>query len=135
MAVWIFVLTASHVRQWQKEVFRRFYGHPGIYEDQCRRDGFSLDQKRTEVAENDIPDIIARWRNLPEEENRTRKDKSFFVPVEEIRENDYVLSMNKYREVEREAVEYVKPEVILGRIDNLETEISAAFAEFRAKFL
>ena len=58
------------------------------------------------MAENDIPDIIARWRNLPEEENRTRKGKSFFVPVEEIRENDYVLSMNKYREVEREAVEY-----------------------------
>ena len=98
-------------------------------------DGYSLDQKRTEVQENDIPDIIARFNNLAGEENRTRKDKSFLVPVKEIQDNDYVLSMNKYKEVEREVVEYEKPEVILGRIDALESEISAALAEFRAKFL
>ncbi len=98
-------------------------------------DGYSLDQKRTEVQENDIPDIIARYNNLAGEESRTRKDKSFLVPVKEIQDNDYVLSMNKYKEVEREVVEYEKPDVILGRIDALESEISAALAEFRAKFL
>ena len=98
-------------------------------------DGYTLDQKRTECEENDIPDVIARYNNLAGEETRTRKDKSFLVPVEEIRENDYVLSMNKYKEVEREVVEYDKPEVILDRIDTLETEISAALAEFRSKFL
>ena len=98
-------------------------------------DGFSLDQRRQEVEENDIPDVIARFNNLAGEETRTRKGKSFLVPVDEIRENDYVLSMNKYKEVEREVVEYDKPEVILDRIGNLETEISAALAEFRAKFL
>ena len=98
-------------------------------------DGFSLDQKRTEVQENDIPDVIARFNNLAGEEARTRKDKSFLVPVKEIQDNDYVLSMNKYKEVEREVVEYEKPEVILDRIDALEGEISAALAEFRAKFL
>ena len=94
-----------------------------------------MDQKRTEVQENDIPDIISRYNNLAGEENRTRKDKSFLVPVKEIQDNDYVLSMNKYKEVEREVVEYEKPDVILGRIDALESEISAALAEFRAKFL
>ena len=98
-------------------------------------DGYSLDQKRTAVQENDIPDIIARFNNLAGEESRTRKDKSFLVPVKEIQDNDYVLSMNKYKEVEREVVEYEKPDVILGRIDALESEISAALAEFRAKFL
>ena len=98
-------------------------------------DGYSLDQKRTEVQENDIPDVIARYNNLAGEENRTRKDKSFLVPVKEIQDNDYVLSMNKYKEVEHEVVEYEKPDVILGRIDALESEISAALAEFRAKFL
>ena len=98
-------------------------------------DGYSLDQKRQEVPENDIPDIIARFNNLAGEENRTRKDKSFLVPVKEIQDNDYVLSMNKYKEVEREVVEYEKPDVILGRIDALESEISEALAEFRAKFL
>lgn len=98
-------------------------------------DGFSLDQKRNEVQENDIPDVIARFDNLTGEESRTRKDKSFLVPAEEIRANDYVLSINKYKEVEREVVEYEKPDVIMGRIDALESEISAALAEFRAKFL
>lgn len=97
-------------------------------------DGFSLDQRRQEVEENDIPDVIARFES-PEEETRTRKDKSFLVPVDEIRENDYVLSMNKYKEVEREVVEYEKPDVILGRIDALQSEISDALAEFRAKFM
>ena len=98
-------------------------------------DGFTLDQKRTECEENDIPDIISRFRNLAEEENRSRKDKSFFVPAEDIRENDYVLSMNKYKEVEREKVVYDAPEVILGRIESLESEISAAINEFRTKFM
>ncbi len=98
-------------------------------------DGYSLDQKRTEVEENDIPDVIARWKNLDAEAKRSRKEQSFLVPVEEIREKVYDLSINKYKEVEREVVEYDKPEVILDRIDTLETEISAALAEFRAKFL
>ena len=96
-------------------------------------DGYTLDQKRTECDENDIPDIISRFRNLTAEESR--KDKSFFVPVDEIRENDYVLSMNKYKEVEREQVVYDAPEVILRRIENLESEIHAAINEFRTKFM
>ena len=87
------------------------------------------------TCKNDIPDIISRFRNLAEEENRSHKDKSFFVPVEDIRENDYVLSMNKYKEVEREKVVYDAPEVILGRIESLESEISAAINEFRTKFM
>lgn len=98
-------------------------------------DGYTLDQKRTECTENDIPDVIARFNSLAAEEDRTRKDKSFFVPVEEIRQNDYVLSMNKYKEVEREVVEYEKPDVVLGRIEALESEITAALKEFREKFM
>ena len=100
-----------------------------------KADGFSLDQKRTEIQENDIPDVIRRYENLADEESRTRKDQSFLVPVDEIRANDYVLSINKYKEVEREVVEYEKPDVILDRIDTLETEIGAALKEFRAKYL
>ncbi len=60
-------------------------------------DGYSLDQKRTEVEENDIPDVVARFNNLKAEEQRTRKDKSFLVPVDEIRNNDYVLSSTSIR--------------------------------------
>ena len=86
-------------------------------------DGYSLDQRRQEVAENDIPDVIERFHNLAGEEGRTRKDQSFLVPVQEIRDNDYDLSFNKYKEVERVVVEHEDPMVILHRIEQLENEI------------
>src|SRR5699024_7340795 len=69
-------------------------------------DGYSLDDKRSLVEENDIPDIVARFNNLEAEKDRERTDKSFFVPVEELRENDYDLSINKYKEIEYEELEY-----------------------------
>ena len=100
-----------------------------------KADGYSLDQKRNEVAENDIPDVIARFHNLEGESDRTRKEQSFLVPVDEIREKGYDLSMNKYKEVEREVVTYDAPEVIMERIVNLETQINNALNEFRAKFM
>jgi type I restriction enzyme M protein len=96
-----------------------------------KADGFSLDDKRNAVAENDIPDIIARFHNLEGEAERTRKDKSFLVPVEEIREKGYDLSINKYKEIEREKVEYEASEVIMGRIEKLETEIQCAMIDLR----
>jgi type I restriction enzyme M protein len=98
-------------------------------------DGYSLDQKRNEVEENDIPDVIARFKNLKAEEARTRKDKSFLVPVQEIRDNDYDLSINKYKEIERVKVEYGAPEVIFARIEKLQSEINEAMKEFRSKFM
>lgn len=94
-----------------------------------KADGFSLDQKRDEIKENDIPDVIARFKNLKAEESRSRKEQSFLVPVAEIIANDYDLSINKYKEVEREKVEYEKPEVIFGRIKGLEEEINCAVAD------
>ena len=98
-------------------------------------DGFSLDQKRTEVKENDIPDVVARFHNPDGEKARTRKDKSFLVPVEEIRQNGYDLSINKYKEVEREEVHYEAPEVIFGEIEGLVGNIQSALADFREKYL
>lgn len=98
-------------------------------------DGYSLDQKRNEVEEDDIPDVIARFKNLKAEEARTRKDKSFLVPVQEIRDNDYDLSINKYKEIERVKVEYDAPEVIFARIEKLQSEINEAMKEFRSKFM
>ena len=100
-----------------------------------KADGYSLDQKRNEVAESDIPDIIARFHNLAAEEERTRKEQSFLVPVDEIREKGYDLSINKYKEVEREVVTYDAPEVIMERITTLETQINNALNEFRKKFM
>lgn len=100
-----------------------------------KADGFSLDDKRAVVSENDIPDIIKRFHNLDAEESRTRKEQSFLVPVDEIIANDYDLSINKYKEVEKVKVEYEEPSVVLGRIESLQSEITASIAEFREKYL
>ena len=100
-----------------------------------RADGFSLDDKRNQIDENDIPDIIARYHNLAGEAERTRKDQSFLVSVEEIRENDYSLAINKYKEVEREKVVYDAPEVILKRFEQLQSEITSAVQYFKTKYM
>ncbi len=100
-----------------------------------KADGYTLDQKRTECPENDIPDVIARFKNMDAEATRTRKEQSFLVPVDEIRNNDYDLSINKYKEVERVKVEYEAPEVIFGKIATLQQDINNAMAEFKEKYL
>ena len=96
-----------------------------------KADGFSLDDKRNPIADNDIPDVIARFKNLAAEESRSRKDQSFLVPKDEIVANGYDLSINKYKEVEKVKVLYEKPEVVLGRIETLQGEITEAFKELR----
>jgi len=100
-----------------------------------KADGYSLDDKRNEIQDNDIPDIIQRFHHLEAEKSRTRKDQSFFVPAQEIRDNDYSLAINKYKEVERERVVYDAPEVILSRFETLQQEINEAMAEFRTKYM
>ena len=88
-----------------------------------KADGYSLDDKRQPVKENDIEDIIKRFHNLEEEKDRKRTEQSFFVDVEEIRENDFDLSINKYKEIEYEEVHYDPPAVILDRIEKMEEEV------------
>ena len=95
-------------------------------------DGFSLDDKRTPVAENDIDDIIERFHNLDKEADRKRTDKSFFVPKGEIVDNDYDLSINKYKKVEYVAVEYPPTSEILANIEKIEAEIAREMAELKS---
>ncbi|NCD10270.1 MAG: SAM-dependent DNA methyltransferase [Negativicutes bacterium] len=92
-------------------------------------EGFSLDDKRTPIADNDIPDIIARFKNIVGEKDRQRTDKSFLVPKEEIVANDYDLSINKYKKVEYVAEEYPTPLEIMTDLNELEMQITAGLAE------
>ncbi len=92
-------------------------------------DGYSLDDKRTPVAENDIPDIIARFKHLEAEAERARTEKSFFVPKEEIVGNDYDLSINKYKKVEYVPVEYPSTMEIMAELHELEMEIMKGLSE------
>ena len=85
-------------------------------------DGFTLDDQRKETKTNDIPDIVSRYHNLETETNRLRTDKSFLVPFEDIKANDWDLSINRYKEVVYNEVTYANPSVIIQDIKNLQEE-------------
>ena len=107
-------------------------GHGGtdnVWFYDMKADGFSLDDKRSEVKENDIPDIIERFRNLDGETDRKRTEQSFFVPKQEIVDNDYDLSINKYKETEYVPVEYPPTEEIMAELRELEMKIGEEMEE------
>ena len=96
-----------------------------------KADGYSLDDKRSETTDNDIPNILARFANLEGEVDRAKTEQSFFVSKDDIVENNYDLSINRYKEVVYEKVEYDAPDVILDRLTTLNTEIAAKTEELR----
>lgn len=107
-------------------------GHGGtekVWFYDMKADGKSLDDKRTPVAENDIPDIVARFHHLEGEEERQRTEQSFFVTKQEIADNDYDLSINKYKQVEYVPVEYPPTSEIIADLRQLGKEIGAAMDE------
>ncbi len=96
-----------------------------------KADGKSLDDKRADVPENDIPDILARFADMGNEASRARTDQSFLVPKEEIAENGYDLSINKYKETPYVPVTYPPTAEILGNLETLETDIASGLRELR----
>ena len=95
-------------------------------------DGYSLDDKRTaldEVNFGDIEDIKKHFKNREKENPIDRKKKYFFVPIKEIKDKDWDLSISKYREIEYEEVEYEKPSVIKKKIIQLEEDILKGLKE------
>lgn len=97
-----------------------------------KSDGFSLDDKRINLGnDGDISDIIERFHNLEKEADKKKKDQSFLVDKAEIEENDYDLSINRYKEIEHEIVEYDAPEDIMTRLDELALDISSKMEELR----
>ena len=101
-------------------------GHGGtdrVWFYDMKADGFSLDDKRSSVADNDIPDIITRFRHLDAEADRQRTEQSFLVPKQEIVDNGYDLSINKYKKTEYKPVEYPPTSEIMAQIRELEMKI------------
>jgi type I restriction enzyme M protein len=86
-------------------------------------DGYSLDDKRSpQPDKNDVPDLVAKWK-ARDPKKQSERSKHFFVPIKEIRDNKYDLSINRYKEVAYEAAEYDKPKIILGNLRELEIDI------------
>ena len=97
-----------------------------------KADGYSLDDKRSPIEASDIPDIIERFHHRDAEMERARTDQSFMVPKQEIVDNDYDLSINKYKEIEYEKVEYPPTSEIMAEIRRLEAEIKQNLDELEA---
>jgi type I restriction enzyme M protein len=114
-------------------------------------DGYSLDDKRTpqlddaklgpnaELADdeherNNLPDAFTRWqqRNDATEVERARTEQSFCVPKAEIAENDYDLSINRYKEIVYEQIDYPAPSEIIAELETIEAEITQGLAELKA---
>jgi type I restriction enzyme M protein len=104
-------------------------GTDNVWFYDMQADGFSLDDKRSPITENDIPDIIERFLNRDAEADRKRTEKSFMVLKQEIVDNGYDLSINKYKKVEYVAVEYPPTSEIMANIREIETEIGVEMEE------
>ncbi|MGE6415783.1 type I restriction-modification system subunit M [Planococcus kocurii] len=98
-------------------------GTDNVWFYDMKADGYSLDDKRNVVETNDILDIIERFHNRQNELNRGRNEQSFFVPLKEIVDQDYDLSINKYKEIEYEEVKYKSPNELINKIKLIENEI------------
>ncbi|MBP2144388.1 type I restriction enzyme M protein [Methanococcus voltae] len=93
-------------------------------------DGYTLDDKRNIIdGKGDIPDIIKSFKERYDQDENNRKGKNFFVTFEEIKKNNYDLSILKYTEIEYKIPDYDKPEIIIKRINDLEDEIKKSFEE------
>lgn len=106
-------------------------GTENVWFYDMQADGLSLDDKREEVEENDIPDIITRFSNLEAEKERSRKEKSFMVSKEDIAKNGYSLRMKEYKEIEYQKIEYPSSEELLNDVDALKDELVASLQELR----
>lgn len=107
-------------------------GTDNVWFYDMQADGFSLDDKREPIKNNDIPDIIERFHNLDAEKDRARTEKSFMVPAQEIIDNDYDLSINKYKEIVYEKIEYPPTSELIAEIKDLNEQIAKGIAELEA---
>ncbi len=101
-------------------------GHGGtdnVWFYDMKSDGYTLDDKRSPIENNDIPDIIERFRNLDGEQGRERTEQSFLVPKEEIISNEYDLSINKYKKVEYVQEEYPPTKQLIAELKELNKEL------------
>ncbi|MFZ4589376.1 MAG: type I restriction-modification system subunit M [Ignavibacteria bacterium] len=106
-------------------------GTDNVWFYDMQADGLSLDDKRQPIDANDLPDIVSRFNNLKNESKRNRAEKSFLIPVKEIQNNKYDLSINRYKEIVYENITYEKPEVIIEQINILDKERAALLYQLK----
>lgn len=114
-------------------IFTKTNGHKNdkVWFYDMTNDGYTLNDNRTPCEGSDIPDILNRFTNLEKEKDNKRTEKSFFVPVKEIEENDFDLSINRYKELVYEEITYDKPEKILEDLEAIDKKVSKGLKELK----
>ncbi len=94
-----------------------------IFYYDVQADGYTLDDKREVIDENDLPDLVKRWKERDPQKDTDRTQKAFFVHVMDIMENKYDLSINRYKKTVYEEEKYDSPLEILRQMKIIEKEI------------
>ena len=112
-------------------IFTKTNGHKNdnVWFYDMDNDGYTLNDNRTACEGSNIPDILERFSKLENETDRKRTEQSFLVPISEIEANDFDLSINRYKEIVYEKVEYEKPKDILEDIKEIEGKIKKSLEE------
>lgn len=118
-------------------VFSRGGQTENVFYYDVKADGFSLDDKRTELDHakhetDNLPDVLARWRTREMETDCPRTAQSFLVPKADIVAQNYDLSINRYKVAKYEEVVYDKPHVILQQLNDLENTIQEDMRKLEA---
>ena len=114
-------------------IFTKTNGHKNekVWFYDMQNDGYTLNDNRTPCDGSEIPDILERFKNLDKETKRTRRDKSFFVQIEEIENNDFDLSINRYKETIYETINYDTPDKILEDLEKIDSKVSLGLKELK----
>lgn len=99
-------------------IFKKGESTKTVWFYELTADGFSLDDKRSPIDANDIPDILAKWQG------REEGPHSFRVNIDKIRDNAWQLMPSRYKPVQLDTVRYESPADILGDVIRIETEIA-----------
>ncbi|WP_046315017.1 class I SAM-dependent DNA methyltransferase [Mycobacterium sp. UM_Kg1] len=95
-------------------------------------DGYSLDDRRIQVKDNDLPDALSSWRARSNPElKQARSGRSFCVSKHEIAEQGYDLSIQRYKETVHEKIDHRPTAEILNELEMLEDQIQAELAQLR----
>lgn len=86
-------------------------------------DGYSLDDKRLPIEDNDLDDAVECWTGREPGRDTDRTEKAFFVPADEIRRKGYDLTISRYKEASYQNVTYRDPKEILLNLHEIEKEI------------
>jgi type I restriction enzyme M protein len=113
-------------------VFTRGGRTDDVFFYDVQADGLSLDDKRQQVKENDLPDVLFRWHQRNPTKDIDRTSRAFFVTADEIKNNKYDLSINRYKEIVHKNETYDPPREILGRIKTLQEELAEDTTDLEA---